>query len=326
MKTKVVYVLVCSAEDSFYEQFLLSLQSLLEHNPDCRVEVVTDPAGYGYAAGKGDPLIARVSMKKVAVPDAGKGGFYVSRWLKTSLRRIVEGDFLYLDCDTVIARPLSEIDGFEGDIGAVINGNGQSRLVSKGDRYFLKRVGMPRLGEGPYYNGGVFMVRDTVPAHRFFDAWHSAWAATVEAGAPMYDQPSMFRTNLEQKIIRELPGEWNVQTLWDASVHYFKEAVIVHYYASSAYFPDNVIVPHIKDAGNRLDAYAMELARNPLGGGINVYRSGSYKGVFQKPYSELLYRLRRRPRLYLAACGLTDAVSKVFLPVFRLIGRASGNK
>ena len=142
----------------------------------------------------------------------------------------------------------------------------------------------------------------------------------------MYDQPSMFRTNLEQKIIRELPGEWNVQTLWDASVHYFKEAVIVHYYASSAYFPDNVIVPHIKDAGNRLDAYAMELARNPLGGGINVYRSGSYKGVFQKPYSELLYRLRRRPRLYLAACGLTDAVSKVFLPMFRLIGRASGNK
>ncbi|MBO6169303.1 MAG: hypothetical protein J6O51_04950 [Bacteroidales bacterium] len=300
MDTKIVYVLCSTESDVYFEQFLLSLTSLGIHDPDCDVEVVTDGETYRRLQAMGEILPERVSLKYVDIPEKGRDGFYNSRWIKTNLRQIVSGDFLYIDTDTVIARPLSGIDNIDADIAAVIDGNGQSRFVDRGERKKLDDAGMHGLGEGPYFNGGVFLVRDTAASHAFFSTWHSSWQKMVDAGARLYDQASLFKTNLESgQLIRELPGEWNVQTCHDAAAHYFKEAKVIHYYAALHTF-DQIIIEHIKDNGGRLDAIARDLASGPLRNGIDIYRQKSFKGRLLYPYSELLYRLKNHPRLYLS--------------------------
>lgn len=320
MKTKVVYVLVCSRDDTYLEQFLLSLISLREHQPECRVEVVSDSESYRYILSRQDPLLTDVTLRQVDIPEAERGGTYRSRWLKTRLRTLTDGDFLYLDTDTLIARPLEGIDRFDADIAAVINRNGQPRLLEKEDKSFLARAGYTGYDDAPYYNAGVLLVRDTQPALAFFDNWHRLWLALVREGKPLYDQAPFFMANAGAgSLVRELPGEWNVQVRSDSSVHYFKDAIVVHTYAGCGHFEQNFIIPHIKEtADGRPDADARELARNPLQAGLGVYRPRSFKGALLGPYSELLFRLRKHPKTYLGVRDFADSAAR---PVSFLLQR-----
>ena len=311
MKVKVVYVLCCSGQDTYYEEFLLSYKSLEIHNPDINVEVVMDPDSYDYVLGKNERLLEGATLLRVPIPAQDKGGVWNSRFLKTNLRSIVKGDFLYIDTDTLIARPLSDIDDFEADVAAVINGNGQAGFVDRMDRNYVTLAGLNEF-KGPYFNGGVFLSRDTEISHAFFKAWHSRWLRQVESGGPCFDQPALFKTNLEAgKIIRELPGEWNVQTAWDESACIFSKACIIHYYASEHLFAKRFIIPHIKNADGTLDDAAVALAANPLKPGLMAYRSNSFKGALLMPYSRLLYSLRKCPRLFLGVSDLAAAVAKI---------------
>ena len=314
MKLKVVYVLCCSEQDTYYEEFLLSYKSLTIHNPGINVEVVMDPDSYKYIIGKHEPLLNGVTMLEVPVPapasDKCKDGVWKSRYLKTGLRSIVKGDFLYIDTDTLVTRSLSDIDDFEADVAAVINGNGQAGFVDRINRYYVNLAGLNEI-KGPYFNGGVFLSRDTEISHSFFNAWHSRWLRQVKGGGPCFDQPMLFKTNLEaEQIIRELPGEWNVQTAWDESACLFSKARIIHYYASEHLFAKRFIIPHIKDNDGTLDDAAVELASDPLKPGLMMYRSNSFKGAFLMPYSRLLYSLRKCPRLFLGVSDLAAAVAK----------------
>ena len=321
MNTKVVYVLVCSREDCYYEQLLLSLQSLRWHQPDCRVEVVTDSDSYRYVLSRQDPLLEGVSLKPVGIPEAERGGTYKSRWLKTRLRSLTDGDFLYLDTDTLIARPLDGIDRFDADIAAVINRNGQPELPEKEDRYFLERAGYSGLKDAPYFNAGVLLVRDTQPARAFFDDWHRLWLGLVGAGKPLFDQAPFYKANLEAGLpVRELPGEWNVQIRSDSSIHFFKEAIVLHTYAGCGFFEQSVIIPHIKGTEDgRPDSCALELARNPLQAGLDTYRPKSFKGALLGPYSELLFKLRKHPKRYLRVRNLADAAARPVSFILQLL-------
>jgi hypothetical protein len=311
MRIKVVYVLCCSGQDTYYEEFLLSYKSLVLHNPGIKVEVIMDPDSYEYVLGKRERLLDDVTMSRVPVPDQDKGGVWKSRYLKTNLRSIVKGDFLYMDTDTLIARPLSDIDDIEADVAAVINGNGQAGFVSVIDRYYVNLAGLDEI-RGPYFNGGVFLSRDTEVSHAFFRAWHARWLRQVNGGGPCIDQPALFKTNLEAgRIIRELPGEWNVQTAWDESACIFSKARIIHYYASEHLFAKRFIIPHIQNAGGTLDDAAVELAMDPLKPGLMAYRVNSLKGIFLMPYSRLLYSLRKCPRLFLGISGVAAAFAKI---------------
>ena len=227
MKAKIVYVLSSCDEDCYFEQLLLSLTSLGFNNPGCDVVILTDSSTYRRLQAQEDKLPVKVLIKKIDIPGGGKGGFYNSRWIKTRIREFIDGNFLYLDTDTLVAKPLSDIDHVDADIAAVIDGNGQSLFVDRGERRKLDAAGLHDIADGPYYNGGVFYVRDTPAAHAFFSLWHSNWLKMVNEGVPPFDQASLFKTNLEMGLmIHELPCEWNVQTCYDAAVHYFKKGII----------------------------------------------------------------------------------------------------
>ena len=316
MKAKIVYVLSSCDEDCYFEQLLLSLTSLGFNNPGCDVVILTDSSTYRRLQAQEDKLPVKVLIKKIDIP-GGQGGFYNSRWIKTRIREFIDGNFLYLDTDTLVAKPLSDIDHVDADIAAVIDGNGQSLFVDRGERRKLDAAGLHDIADGPYYNGGVFYVRDTPAAHAFFSLWHSNWLKMVNEGVPPFDQASLFKTNLEMGLmIHELPCEWNVQTCYDAAVHYFKKGIIIHSYSSMHTYDESIIKKHVKENGGRLDGFALEIAANPNKYGIGIYRKKSFKGFLLYPYSDLLHFLKRYPRLYLAVSHHVDDFASACAELF----------
>ncbi|MCR5464834.1 MAG: hypothetical protein K6F06_09925 [Bacteroidales bacterium] len=306
---KVVYVLVCSQEDHYYEQFLLSLCSLRTHNPDLPVEVVTDPASHAYVTGKREPLLDGVLFNVASTP-GGDDNLYKSRYLKTSLRPIVKGDFLFLDTDTLVCEPLDGVDMIEADIAAAASMNGQNRILNERKKGFLKRGGFGSFSRGPYYNSGVLFVRDTDASRNLFESWHKSWQKSFGNGVP-FDQPALFAADFEKGfIIKELAPVWNCLVTKDGGPHYFKKAKIIHWISNNALFNDSVLLPHVADAGGRPDSFAMEIVRDPRSN-LTLYRLEKKSRFIDKAYSDLLAILRGFPRAYVIAEKIRKIISKM---------------
>jgi hypothetical protein len=295
MSVRVVYVLVSREEDCFYEMFLLSLYSLRKHCPDRKVSLVMDPETYDRVIAKDDPLLETIEPLRVEIPD-GFSPMLRSRYLKTRLRSIIEGDFLYLDTDTVVCESLDEIDSIPCDIAAVTDENGPAVIKSAQAIEHCKKAGFGELKRVPYYNGGVFLVRDSVISRKFFEVWHELWLRSVENGIP-FDQPGLSKANRDTGFpIKELAGEWNCQVCTPVGAQLFYSAKIVHYFASYSSFMKMVILPHVKSP-DRLDDFALGIADNPRGMGFEIYNE-NYHGRARRCYSGLLFKLRRYPMAY----------------------------
>ena len=115
MKTKIVYDVICSANDLYFEQLLASVWSLKHYNPEAYVILLTDEASSNAIEAKGyketHELIDEI---KIIELDDKLTNKEKSRWIKTSLRKLIAGDFLFIDADTIISGPL---DGLDNTVG-----------------------------------------------------------------------------------------------------------------------------------------------------------------------------------------------------------------
>lgn len=305
-RVKIVYVLVSSRNDCYYEQFLLSLYSLRYSNPDRVVEVVTDRDTREYLIEKKEPLLSDVSFHVVQVEGSG---MYKSRFLKTSLREQVSGDFLFLDVDTLVCGSLAPVDKVKADVAAVISLNGQGRILNERKRRYLSEAGFGDYRYGPYFNSGVMLVRDTAAAHRLFNAWHKGWQQSFLNGVP-FDQPALYVADRgEGFMIKPLSPVWNCVVPIDGGIHFFKRARIIHWISSKGFFTESVIAPHIKHAPDgHPDEIALSIARTPHAD-MGLFRADGKPSWRLKLYSDLLSLLRRLPRAYLFAVKLRKHIS-----------------
>ena len=304
---KVVYVLVFDPEDSFYEMFLLSLYSLRLHEKEREVEVVLDKDSYNCIILKNEPLLQGVKLIGVDIPEQFDG-LQKSRYLKTTLRNIIKGNFLYIDTDTLVCEPLTELETIEGDIAAVADWNGPVRIMNRFAAERCRKAGFTELEGSPFFNGGVFFVKDSEVSHRFFNTWHRRWLESLRKGVSL-DQPALCQANLDMGcLIMELPGEWNCQVCSDVGPHYLANAKIIHYYASYGSFQSTVIVPHVKEPG-MIDSVAKDIAHRSRFFGTELFQH-SYMGHFKGWYSELLFRFVNSPVLFKFTRGTVSALSK----------------
>lgn len=256
MKTKIVYIVVSDETDIFLEQALLSVFSLRKHNPDAMVELVVDKATAITLTGKRGEIKNFVNyVTAIDVPETYHKG-QKSRWLKTNLRNLIEGDFLYVDNDTIITDSLEAIDQFDGEIGAVRDQHTPVGLNE--DKTFIRQWaqqdGWTYVDDLVYFNGGVFFVRDTEMTHDFFREWHKRWQISITNYPRMIDQSSLAATNeCFQYPIKELDGVWNCQPT--NGLPYIHQAKIMHYwrYHRTDYawqFYDKSIIRRIKASGS----------------------------------------------------------------------------
>ena len=230
MKTKAVYVVVSGSQDVYFEQAWVSAWSLKHHNRGMEVVCVVDEATYTHVmdSHRRGALAVMDRIVRVTTPE-GMSPMLRSRWLKTGLRRHVAGDFLFIDTDTVIVAPLTEIDQLDGVLMMVPNGH--CRLADSPERDYLERTfrkifDQPLKGE-KYYNSGVIYCRDCADTRRFYDRWFEHWQHSVRRGVAI-DQQALQRTQQELGLITEMDGAFNAQVRF--SVRYLMTGKILHYF------------------------------------------------------------------------------------------------
>ena len=145
MAIKFVYALISSEKDYYVEQAAISMHTLRAYNPGCHITLVANDDTLDTLTGNRS-LIKNYVDEYVSVnPPAEFTPTQKNRFLKTTLRQNVEGDFLYVDNDTVITGSLKELDDLEEEIDC--------------DRRELVARHIERLNEGKCQpqNSGVFI-------------------------------------------------------------------------------------------------------------------------------------------------------------------------
>lgn len=227
---KVVYVLVSGDNDFYYEQALASLWSLKKVMPNMSSSLIVDDKTAISLDGRKKILEYVDEYKIVNIPN-DINGMLRSRYLKTSLRNLVVGDFLYVDVDTVWTQKINESD-FTSDIMGVPDSHRlyKEALKINFDASFRK---LNFYCDYKYLiNGGVLFMKDSSKAHKFSQSWHRLWLESCTKGI-YTDQQSLNQANYEHNdIIGLLPNEYNVQISY--SIRYLFNAKLLHYFACSA--------------------------------------------------------------------------------------------
>lgn len=305
MKTKIVYILVSRPSDYYYEMLRLSLYSLRKHRPDVIVELVLGSDTHQRLLTEEPSILDVVKPLVVDIPQE-YDVMQRSRYLKTRLRSLIDEDFLYLDCDTLVCDTFDEIDDFNADIAMVANGNG--KLCSKD--YFnsipCEKAGFRKLKGQPYFNGGVFYAKDTPLAHQFFDKWHKLWMQSLNNGVPQ-DQPALCQVNMElEHPIHELSGFWNCQISYADAFPFISKAKIMHYYTDNG-IVRSMIFEHLKKV-NHPDTFIGSLINHPRLMGY-LFLSMSDERLKHYVSSDMFFLNEKNPPLYKILVSLSHILN-----------------
>ena len=263
---KFVYALISSGKDYYTEQAVISMHSLRLHNPDCHITLVTDEATLNTFTDNRSLIKNYVTeMITLDVP-ADFTPTQKSRYIKTSLRQNVKGDFMYLDNDTVVTASLAELQQLECEMGAILDCHGMAGRNGQLKQY-LEHTGKAFWNYDYYFNGGVWYVKDTERVHRFFRDWHRIWDEERVKYGLSIDQPAFAQANVANDfLITEISGIYNCQIVASGSKKIICKAKVLHYFSEikTDYFPlkEERILKSVRDTGiNDEVAYIIE---NPL--------------------------------------------------------------
>jgi hypothetical protein len=261
---KYVYVLASGIKDVYCEQALVSITSLRMHMPRAHVVLIVDNFTDQSLTGARSKIKELIDELLVVALDENMKQVDRSRYLKTSIRNLIDGDFLYIDTDTVIVADLSPIFKMNCEIGAVLSAHSKlsghiSRKIYHSAR---KKLKFSIVEDDCYFNGGLLFVRDTEIARAFFKRWNELWHYSVSKNYHL-DQLALSQTNYEFKyIIKELSGEWNCQILY-GGVNYLENVKIIHFHYS-VYKPNHMLIDKYYDIKNHGDISedTMKIIRN----------------------------------------------------------------
>lgn len=239
MNTKIVYVAISRPGDIYLEQAWASAYTLRHYNPGADITLLTDS---DTLVNRNENVISQLhalfnSIVAVSFEGTDFSQMERSRHIKTSLRQLVDGDFVFIDADTYIAGPLDGLDDIACSVGAVPDYHCPSEALD-GIKFFRQayKDRVERVFGGTFtlcgnvYNSGVMLVRDDDTARSLFDRWHRNWLISRSRGVST-DQLSLAKTCLELNYpITEISGNWNCQVR--QSAQYLHTAKIVHIFSS----------------------------------------------------------------------------------------------
>ena len=252
---KFVYVVTGNENTFFVEQTWVSIWSLKYYNPDAEVIIATDKSTERYIKTK--PELVKLCSDIISISfDDGFTEMLKSRWLKTKLRELIRGTFVYLDGDTIITNSLAELSNFKEDVGMILDMHvcfdehyHRNRVLK-----FMKKIyGINEVNTNNYYNGGFFITNDTPSSRAFFNGWYDNWERSREKGWP-YDQIALLKAcNDFPGTVRTISGIYNCQLSY--SLKYLYDAKLVHFQRIKKFgdpiclFYSNDIFRKIKEQG-----------------------------------------------------------------------------
>ena len=232
--------------------------------PDCESILLTDRE----TAAHLDSLPFRFAKVRVEpIPARFKGNAVRSRYLKTRMRQIIGGDFLFLDAD---ALPLRRFDrAFAAAHGAPFaaaldrNREWPEPTFPEWVKPYYDHFGWRHPLEH-YFNSGVMFMADSPAMRALSERWHQNWLALYEKFGVHQDQPSLNHSLRELKVHQHvLPAAYNAMV--DASPYFTRGAKIVHFFLrGDERCPDPAsllhhLVRHLRET-NSIDWDAVERA------------------------------------------------------------------
>ena len=278
MKTKLVYVLTCAPKATYIEQALISIWSARYHNPDAHIVLLVDDKTNELLVGKRAEVLEYISECKVVVAPSEYNVMQVSRWLKTNVRSFIDGDFLFIDCDTIITQSLSEIDDLDCEIGAVLDTHRpMCKLRPQEQRnimLFAEKCGWDFNGLEYYRSSGVLFVRDTRATHKFYSLWHKNYLHSSKCDVNI-DQISFERTSQELPLIRHIDDTWN--TIMFIRPKFIEQAKIIHFASlnNNSFLFSKRVLQYIRENG--LTPYLKYYIMHPMESYV-PYMKKYYKG------------------------------------------------
>lgn len=249
MNTKIVYVIISGDNDIYFEQVWASAWSLKYYNPTAKITLLTDEATKKSIMSDARKASLELidEIKVVDIPSMNSGQVEreysnkeKSRWIKTNMRNLIDGDFLFIDADTIICGDLSEIDNLTCSVGAVLDNNCHAKEICD---YFIFRdmytnrlknvFGVDYTPDVDVFNSGVMFVKDDVFAHEFFTRWHQNWQVSLAKGY-VVDQLPLVKTCMDMgNPIYEMSGIYDCQIR--SSIQYLLDAKIIHTFATQGH-------------------------------------------------------------------------------------------
>lgn len=236
MRTKIVYCLASSEKDYYYEQLFISVHSLRNHNPDACVEVFCDDKTYDTLRGTRARIFELVNrVISVTLPESMEQ-WIRSRYLKTHLRTLAVGNYLYIDTDTIICNSLEFVDSFSFDVGAVRDEwketpvqRDAKNCVDGPSIHIAQKLNIEVDGLD-YFNGGVMFVKDSPIAYTLYEKWSSLYEKYCSKLKT--DQFSLMLANHEAgDVIIEMDRNLNCMVVIDECIKHIQEAKIIHYFS-----------------------------------------------------------------------------------------------
>lgn len=235
MIPQIVYVLVANEKNLYLEEMWVSIFSLRRHHPEATVKVLMDVETKEYLS-RFPQLTSMIDETVVVQTPAGYNAKQRSRQIKTTIRNVLKGDYIFIDTDTVICKPLdgivediAEMKDFRG-IAAVREGHVTMKETPFPPTGTVRRIFDIDISESPLMtNSGVMFVADIPFTHEFYKRWNENWKHSCFEKGNSQDQPSLYATDCQYGyVIRELSGIYNAQVAM--SLKYYADAVILHWW------------------------------------------------------------------------------------------------
>jgi hypothetical protein len=238
--------------------------------PDAQVVLLCDAKTRETLAGKRSEYEKYVSGTITVNAPEDMRQIEISRWLKTSMRCLVQGDFLFIDCDTVITGDLASITEPGIQFGACLD---RHSLIDRHDKSARliesdKKLGFTSHLANRQINSGVIFCADTPEMRKVFDRWHELWLFSRSRNI-LRDQPAFNMAIYENaSLFTELNGIWNCQIIFNG-LPFLADSKIIHYFATNLVMHESPfmlasdkIFQTIKDTGTISDEI-LELLKNP---------------------------------------------------------------
>jgi|GEM_PF-3310533 len=230
-KLQIAYVLCTETSDGFH---VLAASAALTRTtvPNCTMVCVIDRKTHKLAKSAGIRLRAWMD-KVVVVKTPHRTPLFKSRYLKTTLRSHLTGDFLYLDIDAVIVDP-QVLTRLDCDCLAASQNRDHVDRVGCFPEHIGRRIYQP-MGWNypflPYANAGVMFCRDNPQCHAIYSRWHELWNEQVTKLKSHLDQAAFNRALWESPgALKLMPPEFNPPV--DVGPEFETGAWIYHYYIS----------------------------------------------------------------------------------------------
>lgn len=249
MKTKIVYVVASHDDDIYMEQAIVSAWSACHYTSNCQIEMVCDQDTFATLESgiraQYKELFNKIHVREFQPEQSMKER---SRWLKTTLREIIKGDYLYLDTDTVVCEDLSYVDDFTFDLGMVLDGNVELKQSIFNEWVISQMQEMYNINvseETQYFNSGVVFARDCQCTHSFYHLWNELWVSSLQHFHRLRDQQPLMRANIDMGyVIKEMSGDLNCQVL--ESIKHLHTAHVVHFY-NNYFCKSDTMTPFFKE-------------------------------------------------------------------------------